>query len=1758
MAFNGLVEALSSTVHRDTITAPIIEHGSRRFRNSLTRYPYAVPPKLLPLLNSLGINASGFGTAVHPHPFHKSVETHLLYDHWSHLARHPSSVMFMKPEKFQLLHEHNDNFRTLINARFTSRDVARYPISNPTYPVTQTLFIHDALMFLSPGKILDLFEKSPALNQVYASLVAPPEFLKDLPSLYPSVYNFSSSNDNFHYNLETNRTGSYDQPVSSFDWLRIHRIDGPDFSIDVTILESFLSSHSFIFSRCTHPTGREALAPDRHFLCPDSIALPNPVDQKLPLSSRLIPRSVYESVFTYVRAVRTLRETDPAGFVRTQRQKEEYAWVSNSAWDYLSQFALATHAARPDLPFSFHLTILDRFFLGFRRFKRTLAFPFSFFPIAGALLNVFSPLSFILRFHLPILKSIGLYTPYYQSLTSLTPRLFAYFRDQRLVQAPSRTFSIMDLFLRPFGYSTRPAPSFTCFITQRHNSFAFRLDSFLRSWTFPTAVLLSGVFLYCYFSSPSTPQQLNDSYISYFHPKPWKLTVKTHSVSASPEPFFEDLPLVHDTLLNTKPNSFDQPAIDDSKPDLVPSTKSFPTISSDPSVSSDKSKVFAKSQPSSHPTATQPLDAHTNFTTGIAPPSPEEQAISLLEIDSTASGPVLPYRLLHSIPCQPGSCEFLSRRRLNYSSLPMPPNNCLLIAISSALSTISPSFLWNILATQFPDSQLNGPAEISQGLSTDHLEALAYAVPFFCTVHADTGSYDFGPDDAPHIVIGHETNVDGAQNHWFFPARPLPTQPAPLRGANSFASAALSFRTSSGHLLPFKKIHDYSLNPHRAKNLASNLKNETDGVLASLFRTGSKLDPSFFSRLDQRADLPPKRTVSLIHLTGFPGCGKTWPVIQLLKSKLYKHSFRVAVPTIELRHEWKSLTNLPAPDAWRVSTWESSLTKSAPVLIIDEVYKMPRGYLDLCLLADPLIEFVILLGDPCQSSYSSTNPDSSNFRLSSEITHLAPYRDYYCFWTHRLPFSIARLYGVETHSKILGSIGRTNHPKRDQLILVPSISAARAFTASGLRAVTFAGSQGLTVKNPVSVFVDKNIRSIHHSAALVATTRSTKGINFSGSHDYLLRFPGSCPILESLYHQKPIDFFSLFNNELSGSSVLTKPLVTRKPSIRGSAPTLRGGSHWASLTKRYHRQTNFRFDPAHVRPARSPLSKPLTSDYKEDVLSEAPLLFDHANLPIPRVDTTFLPETRRPLHQDIPSALPFKSEITKVELSDTAFEPVYPGIDYQMVAANLMPAIDPDSQEITFRGSSSNQFPHLDIPFEYMAQTLSVIAPKHDAKHDPSLLLASIEKRLRFRKPGSPYSISPTDELLGTLLFSNLCYAYRRDPSVTFPFLPDLYAECINLNEYSQLSSKTQSVIMANANRSHPDWRYNVVDIFSKTQHKINEGSIFGKWKACQTLALMHDAVILLFGPVKKYQRIFDDQDRPQNLFVYGGKTPFDLSHFARERLVSGALHLCNDYTAFDQSQHGEAVVLETLKMKRVNIPDNLIQLHRFIKTNIQSQFGSLTCMRLTGEPGTYDDNTDYNIAVIYSQYLISGEAVFVSGDDSDISPVPMPNPAWNVIQPLLHLTFKTEIVNHGLFCGYFLSSSGAVRAPRPLLIKAVLAENDGTLDTKMASYLSEFVVGHSLGDDMWNSLPLEQVSFQAALFDFFCRRASKEQKISLKIGEVPEDICRRLLSLGFSWVSRPLYALLDRASRLRLLRNTSNATPLIEPEFEGVLQLNF
>lgn len=1847
-AITSALRFVQDTVHRDAVVTPAVNNLVTSVQDSVQHYPYALTAFGLQWTRLCGIHTNSLGSLAHPHPIHKSVEIHFLRSSLVLARPATTTVYFMKDEKFQSLQNLNDDLRSLMNVSFVPRDHRRYrqARARPLPCFTENAFFHDALHFLTFGDVYSFFSASPNMKTMECTTVIPAETYHNLPSLHPEIYDLTYlPDDQLLYQLEGRVNGSYTQPLSAHTWLSCSQIVGSDFNLSVSILESHGPFHRFLISR-----DDLSVETYRNFDAPDSVLLPAPVDVSLSLVDRLVPKEVYNGLISYTSSVRTLRVSDPSGWVRTQSNKPEYSWVSQSAWDQLQHYALSTAAFRDNTRYrlydSFYSRALDwikSHALDIRCGNYLLSALFSsiaaFFSCPRR--HVPSPPPYIYDPRMVVGESI-------HGLCSLAATSVKTAFNQRFPPDPT---PISDL------------------LWKIHD-----LSFLLTDWRVLSLASFSLGFGLCFWDrlTHRDPQQVHDNYRNFRHPERWRLQLKTHPFPASsPSPAwdFSDLvfdlpPVVENTLQTIEIHNLpSQPVqipsylpphrratrvedVEDGDDDPYAASSSSSSNSdsdSDWYVPRDRPTVlrhlrpFRLRSPSqstiaqspalepqvllAEPESWSPLDGD-NGGSGfdplpayqplapvnephVFPPtvddvaaelldgplitlSPEEtpidQMVPTLANDPSCSGPVVSAADLY-----PGSWgdyqgSFHVRQSVRYQGV-LTSQNCLLRSLSFFLHPVP--YFENLLRS-LPRSLLIDDDTMTSGYSYDHLEYLAAVTPFRAILFTQNQQTSFGSSGPlVHLLL-----VDGHYSHLQDPtpeqlAYPVFCRRALVSGGPSQArcsgvslrpltrrwnDAIMQYRTGDNTCIPTPGFLGYKLNPARAKNLVSNMKNGYDGILIQILNRTPRLPRDLITRwdalLDQSSSFSPRR-VDLLLLEGFAGSGKSHPIKQVLKQ--LRGNFRLSVPSTKLRAEWKHDMNLPESDSWRFNTWESALLKSSSVLIIDELYKMPRGYLDLILFLDPAITTVICLADPIQGSYHSINVDSTNSSLSLESYYLQPFCFSYQFWTYRSPQAICSLLQVPCLSDRPGFISRMNVPSPRAPLLTSSTAMAVQLSELGHSAITASASQGLTFNSSVQIYVDRNLcNSISNSVALVAVTRSRSSLSFVGD----LQRASTCmrnPILRAIYTSTSINVLSLFGPELTNRKIFHSPVSPTDRSawlstlqlprlLRGGstavyvAPHLRHApsllvpqNSLASYALHLVRSGRVSATPAQVRRLRntcySQVRAPLPlSSRLPDPSSLDDVVVDCSSFPVIHSDSPSAEEdlnhsslatatTRRPFHHDFPDALPSSLSLSPCSPSDPVVEPVYPGYDYERWFTDFPIQHDPNDREKWFRGEKSSQFPSLNLEFEFGSQAPQPMCADHSSR-DRTLLLSSIDSRLRFRPDLAPISETSITNILADQLFEAHCRAYRRSPFSCFPFDPVLFIHCLRLNDYNSLTSKSQRVIQANSDRSDPDWRYTFVRIFAKNQQKINESSIFGNWKACQTLALMHDFVLLCFGPVIKYLEALDQRDCPDNIFVLGGKTPTQLSS-ASKRMKPHYERQTNDYTSFDQSQGLEAQGLEVRRMRQAGFGPAIIDLYVHIKTNLISQFGPLTSMRFTGEPGTYRFNTDYNLAIIYLKHDVPVDImVFVSGDDSLIEK-PLPDsPRWEKVSKFLPIKFKLETTKYGMFCGYYLSHVGAVRSPLILAAKSCISHANGDLDLKLPSYASEFAIGHSLGEDMWQALPPDMVLTQSAVWDLMCRRLSPQLKIMFKLGEPEIGFSDHLASLGIP-LSFTSFSTLSTTARL-------------------------
>nr|QKE55020.1 MAG: hypothetical protein [Picornaviridae sp.] len=904
--------------------------------------------------------------------------------------------------------------------------------------------------------------------------------------------------------------------------------------------------------------------------------------------------------------------------------KEEYSWVTSAAWDLLARFVSETYDSRPDIEYNYDLDWFQRFLLWYRRGQHARNWCIS----ACSLI----PSAFLSFFRRCAPKVI--YTPYTSFQAWLSGRSALYclrnFLCLKILNKPLHDWPHKNLVLYPIPRLARL------------HSLINRSPVISKLILY--TLLAGSAYLFfrtsrLHLRSLHDPNRVYRQYADYFHNGLYTLRISRRSTCCLlakqpfgdlssaifvdvPEPIKPSFPPVTVEVIDTdnSPHQVDNcilPTIIESKledtplinldtlpsqPELKiesapPSSRDSSPDSIQPNLTSEEASSTPELVDSQCARLLKPTALETTPCAKFPEPTPSEikaakplanggglPELAPLLSDPSASGPVLPWHTINVFPPDP-TTAFHCRKRSDPTLPSMPLLNCLMVAVSE-LTGESKESLWSTLARSMPNVLLRNSEVDAVGLSTDHLAALSYLLHVRFNVHShEYPAFTLGPSDGANVyTIYHQPG------HW--QSRPT------LTGANliqrrfvdpDFEKALLGFTyqfNGQSCLLPFLRFHEHHTNQKRAKVLCSNLKNRFDGVLRDALQ-----DPKLFANLDNVVDFAGSRTVKLCHLSGFAGCGKSRPIISFFRGSPLIRQMRVAVPNCDLRSYWKEQLRLPKSDNWRVSTWETSLLKNSRLLIIDEVYKMPPGYLDLICTLDPTIQYVVLLGDPIQGSYHSTSPDSSLKTLTPETTYLRKYIDIYCAWTFRSPQNIAHLFSIKCLSEQPGRLRYSRSFAHKLPMLTASESASKSLVSAGHSCQTIASSQGLSF-DQIAIHIDSALFRVSTNLTLVALTRHKRDILLLGDIASTRKKYAFNAVLAALLDnaQIPLSYWP----ELNGVRIIHEPMTHRIPHLSGAGSI--------SSTSR------------------------VTPDYDGDVIQPDFVLSLSGPDLIPNLPTTYLPE----------------------------------------------------------------------------------------------------------------------------------------------------------------------------------------------------------------------------------------------------------------------------------------------------------------------------------------------------------------------------------------------------------------------------------------------------------------------------------------------------------------------------------------------------
>lgn len=833
-------------------------------------------------------------------------------------------------------------------------------------------------------------------------------------------------------------------------------------------------------------------------------------------------------------------------------------------------------------------------------------------------------------------------------------------------------------------------------------------------------------------------------------------------------------------------------------------------------------------------------------------------------------------------------------------------------------------------------------------------------------------------------------------------------------------------------------------NVARAKVLASEVKNGIEGICKR--EEGKMFVADYTKKLDSMVDFAKPRQYQIRAITGFAGCGKSAPLISFLRKSLKKYGgkgvWKMAAARKFLRDFWADDIKA-GRNAYQLCTWETALARNAGVLIIDEAGLLPSGYLDLIMIGNEAITHVILLGAPDQCRFNSVHPDSRiNGNLSNEMTNaLRLTQAPYSLHTHRSPQVFYCCFNIPGTSPVRGTVKVQTALTANIPALYASDIEAKTAVAQGNVAYTIPSAQGRTFKTLQFRITQSWIETMGDATIISALERVSENFIFVPAQGVNLQRIDWIAAL--------LNYDTTFDDQLAGRIPLTHAL------------------DYESRMKDYLVGT---------RVERMPEAKRLEI-YRKRKAERASGQYTPTWERAPAQTKTLL--------QSIPNCPPPAVPLQEPELPEHHLRTHLPAPTSEFIVEQLLAGRNMlrEAREIVNGKGMTVCF--LD---EEKIGPEGAWFPKQEAR-DEALLEATIKKRLvRGTVEGNMKELHDSEHA-GYILYLSYCKLHKWDPDERVAFDLDLYLDCVSENETVKLTKKTIAALNANVGRSDPDWDIVKVKHFLKTQLKGKMEAFAQPAKAGQTLATCHDFIVIVLGAFNRYMRKVKAARRPDNLFIHCGTSSSDLNDYAKRHWRDGVA-TTNDYTAFDSSQRGDSVHLTANLARRFMVPEDLVQLLIFWKTHtISDIIGVKQTGRDTGEPGTYDDNCDFNMAIMASQYSVKQlhtTTVLIGGDDSAADAKLKVSRRWKVLSKLFYIISKTEYTAAPQFCGWCITSQGVFKDPMILLLKTLYHAAKGDLANVVESYAYESSWAYRMSDLLYSYCSFEQLMAQHWIVEYY------------------------------------------------------------------------
>lgn len=305
-------DALSKTSHHINIMLNKIGQANREEADARDICDSYVPPHKLKWFQKYNVAHVPVSGKVHKHPFSRAAANTNLYRSVARSLHQPFAVFQMKRTKAQTLARVAGQPCTVYNYALTARDFSRFSQHGglPAYIDHEVAVMDEVLQMLPLETLAGILNRYGTVNEWHFTANIPFEIGDRSESMHEEyALEYPPNSDSFIHILEGEQSDNYEQPLASFQYLKLRHFSVLGQVWTFERVNSVSSHHHFVARRGKHESPKWDV-----FNSVDLVRIPAFGKN---LAVKWIPSPIYTQLYCHARALKSYTAPDPFAKMRT-------------------------------------------------------------------------------------------------------------------------------------------------------------------------------------------------------------------------------------------------------------------------------------------------------------------------------------------------------------------------------------------------------------------------------------------------------------------------------------------------------------------------------------------------------------------------------------------------------------------------------------------------------------------------------------------------------------------------------------------------------------------------------------------------------------------------------------------------------------------------------------------------------------------------------------------------------------------------------------------------------------------------------------------------------------------------------------------------------------------------------------------------------------------------------------------------------------------------------------------------------------------------------------------------------------------------------------------------------------------------------------------------------------------------------------------------------------------------------------------------